>query len=79
MHWGFGYNRYVSKRTGLILWSAGGALIYGLVAGLGGSARWSHGAPLSGWESAVFMAVIMGVLAAFQVGALSAASRRSRA
>ena len=79
VHWGFGYNQYVSKRTGLIVWPAAGVLVYGLLGGLAGNARWAHGAPLSGWASAVFMAVIMGALAAFQVGALAVASRRSRA
>jgi hypothetical protein len=75
VHWGFGYNRYASKRAGLILWPAGGALIYGIVGGLSGHAWWSHG-NLAGWEPAVFMTVIMGTLVAFQAGAL-AASRRS--
>jgi hypothetical protein len=75
VHWGFGYNRYVSKRAGLIIWPAAGALIYGIVGVLGGHAWWSH-ANSGGWEPAVFMTVIMGTLVVFQAGAL-AASRRS--
>jgi hypothetical protein len=75
VHWGFGYSRYVSKRAGLILWPAGGALIYGIVGGLAGHAWWSHGNSAA-WAPAMFMTVIMGTLVAFQAGAL-AASRRS--
>jgi hypothetical protein len=75
VHWGFGYNRFLSKRAGLILWPAGGALIYGIVGVLGGNAWWSHGNS-GGWEPAFFMTAIMGTLVAFQAGAL-AASRRS--
>jgi hypothetical protein len=75
VHWGFGYNRYVSKRAGLIIWPAAGALIYGIVGGSGGHAWWSHGNS-GGWEPAVFMTVIMSILVVFQAGAI-AVSRRS--
>jgi hypothetical protein len=73
VHWGFGWGSYVPKWAGLIIWPAGAAVLYALIGGLVGP-TWSHGNPGT-WAPAVFMIVIMGLLAAFQAGALAAARR----
>lgn len=73
VHWGFGWGSYVSKRSGLIIWPAAGALIFGLVDGFAGPA-WSQ-VHRASWAGAAFTIAIMGMLAAFQAGALAAARR----
>lgn len=65
-----------SKRTGLVIWPGAGALAF---AGLGAVAASGLAA---GWTASVrdvLMPAVVGVLLAFQVGALVIAGRESRA
>jgi hypothetical protein len=68
VHWGFGWGSYVPKLAGLVVWPVAGAGIYVL---LGVGSRGLRG----DWAPTILMIVIMGMLAAFQAGALAAARR----
>lgn len=71
VHWAGGYNNYVSKPAGLIIWPAAGALVYVVFLALG-SARSARG-------TGIIMPIIMCILVASQIGAIAAARRRSGA
>ena len=65
----------VSKRAGLIVWPAAGAVLYGVIGGLTGSSL------ASGWVPGVrdmLVPAVMGVVLGFQVGALIMARRGAR-
>ena len=68
VHWGFGWGSYVPKPAGLIIWPVAGTVIYVLL-GVGSRGLRGDLAPT------ILMIVIMGMLAAFQAGALAAARR----
>lgn len=75
IHFGVSYNNFVSKRVGLVMHPAAGALVLLL------SALVSHGnsahRPLSKLLPHVLPVTIMCVLLAVQVGAIMVARRRS--
>jgi hypothetical protein len=73
LHWGGGWGTYVGKRAGLVIWPAAGALVYGVIAGLG-APGWANGNQAS-WQPPAFMMVLMILLAAFQAGAIAVARR----
>ncbi len=75
IHFGVSYNNFVSKRAGLVMHPAAGAVVYLLLAFV------SHGNPAHGTSSKalphIFPVLIMCVLLAVQVGAIRVARRRS--
>jgi hypothetical protein len=77
IHFGVSYNNFVSKRAGLIMHPAAGALIF-LIIGLV-----SHGQPATGTSShgppPVILPIIMCVLLVVQIGAIRVARRKSGA
>jgi hypothetical protein len=77
LHWAGGWGTYVGKRAGLIIWPVIGAVIQGLVGGLG-APGWPNGNQAS-WQPGAFMIVIMGLLAGFQAGAIAVARRTGAA
>ena len=62
----------VPKRAGLVIWPGAGALVFGL---LGGVAASSLAADWTASVRTVLMPAVVGVLLAFQVGALAIARR----
>jgi len=77
IHYGIGsYNNFASKTVGLIMWSAGGALIYGIfVAASEHAIRPHHGGGGSG--PLIIMLVVLALVCAFEWGAISVARRSS--
>jgi hypothetical protein len=72
LHYGLGtYNNFASKTVGLIIWPVGGAVIYGIFAGIqAGAIKPNHG---GGGSGAVILPVVLVVVCGAQVGALRAA------
>jgi hypothetical protein len=75
IHFGRGYNNFVSKRLGLVIHPAAGAVVLLLLAFLRHSNS-AHGASSKSLPD-LFPVVIMCVLLAVQVGAIWVARRRS--
>jgi hypothetical protein len=70
VHFGAGYNNFVSKRVGLITYAAAGVLVYALLT----LTTYHHSAK----SSPVFIVpIIMCVLLAVQIGAIRLARTRS--
>jgi hypothetical protein len=72
IHYGLGtYNNFASKTVGLIMWPAGGAVIYGIFAGIrAGAIKPNHG---GGGSASVILPIVLVVVLGAQVGALRAA------
>jgi L-aminopeptidase/D-esterase-like protein len=65
-----------SKKTGLLIWPGAGALAFGVLGGVGASSL------AAGWTAGVRVVLapaVLGVLLAFQVGALALARREGSA
>jgi hypothetical protein len=72
LHFGpAGYNRWLPKNVGLVIWPALGAAVYVIVV-VTGRAKFVHGSP------AVGLIVALGVILATQIGSLAVALTRSR-
>lgn len=75
IHFGVSYNNFVSKRVGLVMHPAAGAVVFLL------SVFVSHGDSANGASSKplphVFTVIILCILLAVQVGAIRVARRRS--
>lgn len=70
VHFGITYNNFVSKRFGLVMYPAGGALVYVLVTAA------THTSSATGANTSSYIIVpIMGVMLAVQVGAITVARR----
>jgi hypothetical protein len=77
VHYGMGYNNFQSKTVGVIMWPAGGAVIYGIFAAVtahlikanhpGGSVS----APL------IILPIVLALVCAFEWGAISVARRNA--
>ena len=75
IHFGISYNNFVSKRAGLVMHPAAGAVVYMLTAFV------NHGNPANGASPNalphVLPVIIMCVLLAVQIGAIRVARRKS--
>jgi hypothetical protein len=72
IHFGLGtYNNFASRTVGLIMWPAGGAVAYGIFAGIqAGAIKPNHGGSGS---AAVILPIVLAVILVTQVGAFRAA------
>jgi 4-amino-4-deoxy-L-arabinose transferase-like glycosyltransferase len=75
IHFGVSYNNFVSKRLGLIVHPAVGALLF-LISAFVGHGHAAHGASAKA-PPLIFLPIIMCVLLVVQVGAITVARRRS--
>ncbi len=74
LHFGpAGYNRWVPKNTGLVLWPAIGAVIYTIIV-ITMKDHQTHGGP----GPSVGLSIALGVILVTQVGALAVAVSRNR-
>ena len=74
LHFGpAGYNRWVPKNTGLVLWPAIGAVIYAIIV-VTVKDHQTHGGP----GPSVGLSIALGVILVTQVGALAVARSRNR-
>jgi len=74
LHFGpAGYNRWVPKRTGLILWPALGVVVYAIIVGTVRDHQ-THGGP----GPAAGLGIALGAMLIAQIGALAVALTRSR-
>jgi hypothetical protein len=68
-----GYNRWVAKNTGLVLYPAAGAVVFGIIVGTVLDHQ-THG----GLGRTVGLSLALGVMLAAQIGALTIALTRNR-
>jgi hypothetical protein len=74
VHFGLGgYNRWVPKNTGLLLWPALGAVVYTIIV-VTVREHQTHGGP----GPTVGLSIALGVMLITQIGALTAALTRNR-
>jgi len=74
LHFGpAGYNRWVAKNTGLILWPALGVVVYAIIVGTVREHA-THGGP----GPAAGLSIALGLMLIAQIGALTVALTRSR-
>lgn len=74
VHFGpVGYNRWVSKNTGLVLYPALGAVVFAIVS-VAVKNHQTHG----GFGAATGLSIALGVMLIVQIGALAVGLRRSR-
>ena len=66
-----GYNRWLPKKAGLVLWPALAAVVYVVVVATAGD-KGIHGSPATG------LTIALGVILATQIGALVVAVGRGR-
>jgi hypothetical protein len=78
IHFGVSYNNFVSKRAGLIMHPAAGALIF-LIIGLVSHGKQATGTSSHGSPPPVILPIIMCVLLVVQIGAIRVARRKSGA
>jgi hypothetical protein len=71
IHYGLGtYNNFAPKAIGLVMWPAGGAVAYGIFAGIeAGAIKPDH----PGGSGGVILPVVLVVILAGQIGAIRAA------
>jgi hypothetical protein len=77
IHYGIGsYNNFASKTVGLIMWPAGGALIYGLFVAISAHAlKPNH--PGRGSGPLIIMLFVLALACVFEWGAISVARRNT--
>jgi hypothetical protein len=78
IHYGIGsYNNFAPKTVGLIMWPAGGALIYGIFVAISAHAlKPNHGGG-SGSAPLIIMLFVLALACAFEWGAISVARRNT--
>jgi hypothetical protein len=80
LHYGIGsYNNFAAKTTALILWPAGGAVLFALLAALSVHAiKPNHpGGGASGGVPAIIMPIALAIIVATQWGAISLAKKNA--
>ena len=77
LHYGLGsYNNFASRNVGLIVWPAGGILIFGLLTAVSVHAiKPNH--PGGGGAALIIMPIVLVIVAGFQWGAISLARRNA--
>jgi hypothetical protein len=77
LHYGLGaYGNFASKTTGLLLWPAGGAVVFALLAAVSEHAiKANHGG--SGKVTLIILPIALAVIAVTQWGAISLARRNA--
>lgn len=77
LHYGLGsYNSFAPKTAGLIMWPAGGALIFGIDAAIDAAVvKPNHASPRA---TLIILPVVLVILIAAQVGAIKVALGKTR-